>query len=39
VAQKFTPQQLFLFPVIPLVIGVMLAAILAMLCYRRLRSL
>jgi MFS transporter, AAHS family, 4-hydroxybenzoate transporter len=35
VAQKFTPQQLFFFPVIPLVIGIVLAAILAMLSYRR----
>jgi MFS transporter, AAHS family, 4-hydroxybenzoate transporter len=35
VAQKLTPQQLFFFPVIPLVIGIVLAAILAMLCYRR----
>jgi hypothetical protein len=35
VAQKLTPQQLFFFPVIPLVIGIVLAAILAILCYRR----
>jgi len=35
VAQHLTPQQLFFFPVIPLVIGVVLASILAVLCYRR----
>jgi len=39
VAQKLTPQQLFFFPVIPLVIGIVLAAILVMLCYRRFHSL
>ena len=38
VAQKLTPQQLFFVPVIPLVIGIVLAAILAMLCYRRFHS-
>lgn len=35
VAQKLTPQQLFFFPVIPLVIGIVLALILSVLCYRR----
>jgi AAHS family 4-hydroxybenzoate transporter-like MFS transporter len=39
VAQHLTPQQLFFFPVIPLVIGVVLAAMLAMLCYRRFNGL
>jgi AAHS family 4-hydroxybenzoate transporter-like MFS transporter len=38
VAQKLTPQQLFFFPVIPLVIGIGLAAVLAMLCHRRFRG-
>jgi AAHS family 4-hydroxybenzoate transporter-like MFS transporter len=39
VAQKLTPQQLFFFPVIPLAIGVVLAAILSVLCYRRFQGL
>jgi AAHS family 4-hydroxybenzoate transporter-like MFS transporter len=39
VAQHLTPQQLFFFPVIPLVIGVVLASALAMLCYRRFNGL
>jgi AAHS family 4-hydroxybenzoate transporter-like MFS transporter len=39
VAQKLTPQQLFFFPVIPLVIGIVLAAVLSVLCYRRFHGL
>lgn len=38
VAQKLTPQQLFFFPVIPLVIGIVLAVILATLSHRRFRG-